>query len=138
MENSVGDHPFYNPAYTNLALHRKFWIFCSLFEKLGEYGTKTTWKNLSWGSIFFFSCFDRDNLRRKIIFLDDEYEGGNKKNELIIDRYFNPEGIEYLVHYVRKNIKLFDEKSFFDYKLAANLVDTDHEQILQHQRHFRG
>jgi len=37
--------------------------------------------------------------------LDEEYEKehGVKKNQLIVDRYFNPEGIEYLVHYVRKN-----------------------------------
>jgi len=33
---------------------------------------------------------------------------------------------------------LLDEKSFLDYKLGTNMVDTYNEQILQHQRHFRG
>jgi len=69
--------------------------------------------------------------------IEDEEDEESSANQLIIDRYFNPEGIEYLVHYVRKNIKLLDEKSFLDFKLCTNLVDTSQEQILQHQRHFR-
>jgi len=66
--------------------------------------------------------------------LEDDDSG---KNQLIVDRYFNPEGIEYLVHYIRKNIALLDEKSFLDFKLVTNFVDTNNETILKHQRYFR-
>jgi len=66
-----------------------------------------------------------------------QIEDDESEDALIIDRYFNPEGIEYLVHYVRKNLRLMDEKTFMDYKLAANLVDTDDEKFVAIQRHFR-
>jgi len=70
---------------------------------------------------------------------DEEHENlfGKGKKKRIIDRYFNPEGIEYLVYYVRKNIKLFDDKTFYDYKLCANFVDSQNEVLLHNQRHFR-
>lgn len=67
-----------------------------------------------------------------------QIEDDESEDALIIDRYFNPEGIEYLVHYVRKNLRLMDEKTFMDFKLAANLVDTDDEKFVAIQRHFRG
>jgi hypothetical protein len=70
---------------------------------------------------------------------DEEHENlfGKGKKKRIIDRYFNPEGIEYLVYYVRKNTKLFDDKTFYDYKLCANFVDSQNQVLLDHQRHFR-
>ena len=42
-----------------------------------------------------------------------------------------------MVYYVRKNIKLFDDKTFYDYKLCANFVDSQNQVLLDHQRHFR-
>ena len=42
-----------------------------------------------------------------------------------------------MVYYVRKNTKLFDDKTFYDYKLCANFVDSQNQVLLDHQRHFR-
>ena len=42
-----------------------------------------------------------------------------------------------MVYYVRKNAKLFDDKTFYDYKLCANFVDSQNQVLLDHQRHFR-
>ena len=71
---------------------------------------------------------------------DEEHEAqfGAGKTKRIIDRHFNPEGIEFLVYYVRKNIKLFNDRTFYDYKLCANFVDTHNERLLREQRIFRG
>jgi len=70
---------------------------------------------------------------------DEEHEAlyGAGKTKRIIDRHFNPEGIEFLVYYVRKNLKLFNDRSFYDYKLCANFVDTHSEKLLREQRLFR-
>jgi len=82
-----------------------------------------------------------DNLANSEVFeIEDEEHAnifGKGKKKRIVDRYFNPEGIEYLVYYVRKNVKLFDDKTFYDYKLCANLVDSQNQVLLDHQRHFR-
>ena len=71
---------------------------------------------------------------------DEKHEAlyGAGKTKRIIDRHFNPEGIEFLVYYVRKNLKLFNDRSFYDYKLCANFVDTHSEKLLREQRLFRG
>ena len=72
--------------------------------------------------------------------VDEEHENmfGKGKTKRIIDRYFNHEGIEYMVHYVRKNVKLLDDKTFMDFKLCANAVDTHNMKLLHEQRIFRG
>ena len=86
--------------------------------------------------------FLEKKIRQQIlnIISDDEHENafGKGRKKQIIDRHFNPEGIEYLVHYVRKNVKLFDDKSFMDFKLCANIVDTHNTKLLHEQRIFRG